>query len=222
MNIAGYMEKKFYKKIILVCIFTIAFAWVEASVVAYLRAIYYPQGFQFPIKRHYDIYLVIEFIREFATIVIMLSISSLLSKKFWEGFGYFLIVFGVWDVFYYIWLKAAINWPASIWEPDILFLIPIPWIGPVLAPVLVSLVMIAIGIDITKLFNKGFNVKPRLKYWIAVIIGSLILLYSFMSDIDAAFYETYPKPYNWFLLVIALALFASAYLSLHRETIRRQ
>jgi hypothetical protein len=54
-----------------------------------------------------------------------------------------------------------------------------------------------------------------------VVIGSLIILYSFMSDIDAAFYETYPKPYNWYLLAIGLVLFAAAHVSLHRETIRR-
>ena len=138
------MERKFYIKVILIFLFTAAFAFVEAAVVVYLRDIYYPGGFSFPLKRHYDLNLYIEVIREFATLVIMFSLSTLLGRKFWEGFGYFLIIFGVWDIFFYIWLKAAISWPESFFTYDVLFLIPVPWIAPVLAPVLISLVMIAI------------------------------------------------------------------------------
>jgi len=211
------MNKKFFIRIQLVCIFAIAFAFVEASVVVYLRAIYYPQGFQFPIKRLYDIYLVIEIIREFATIIMMISISAVLCRKFWEGFAYFLVIFGVWDVFYYLFLKLTINWPASILEPDILFLIPVPWIGPVLAPVLVSLAMVIIGIDILRLFDRGQEVKPAAIHWILVLAGSAIILYSFTSDINAAFYEKYPLPYKWYLLAAGLVFYAAAHLSLRKR-----
>lgn len=213
------MDRKLLKKILLVFIFGIAFAYIEAAVVAYLRTIYYPTGFHFPLVMRYDRNLTIEFFREFATLIILFSSSALLSKKFWEGFGYFVIIFGVWDIFYYVWLKATIGWPASIFDPDVLFLIPMPWIGPVLSAVLISLTMIIIGIDIAGLFNKGYNVKPKLVHWALVLIGSALIFYSYMSDFGAAFYQQYPKPYNWFLLAGGIILFSVAYLHLRKSVI---
>ena len=213
------MNSKFIKKILLVFLFGIAFAYIEAAVVAYLRTIYYPTGFRFPLVMHYDRNLTIEFFRELATLVILFSSSALLSRKFWEGFGYFVIIFGVWDIFYYVWLEVIIGWPASVFDPDILFLIPVPWIGPVLSAVLISFTMIVIGVDITRLFYKGYNVKPGLIHWAMVLIGSALIFYSYMSDFGAAFYQQYPKPYNWFLLAGGIILFIIAYIHLHKKTV---
>ncbi|RPI18640.1 MAG: hypothetical protein EHM58_04855 [Ignavibacteriae bacterium] len=212
------MEKKLSRKLLYIFLFAIAFAFVESSVVIYLRKIYYPEGFQFPIKRSYDAILIIEVIREFATIVMMASLGVLLSRKFWEGFGYFLIIFGIWDIFFYIWLKAAINWPASVMDFDILFLIPVPWIAPVLVPVIISAVMIIIGYDIVRMFDKGYNVKPGLLHWGMVLAGVAVLFYTFMSDTGAAFYEKYPEPYNWLLFAVGIGLFAIAHLLLRKRT----
>ena len=214
------MNSKFIKKILLVFLFGIAFAYIEAAVVAYLRTIYYPSGFHFPLVMKYDRNLTIEFFREFATLLILFSSSALLSRKFWEGFGYFVIIFGVWDIFYYVWLKVTIGWPASVFDPDILFLIPIPWIGPVLSAVLISLTMIIIGIDITRLFNKGYNVKPKFIHWVLVLAGSALILYSYMSDWGAAFFQKYPKPYNWFMLAGGIILFSIAYLHLRKSALK--
>ena len=201
---------------------SLAFAWVESSVVVYLRAIYYPMGFHFPIKRHYDLLLVIELIREFATIIIMISLSALLSKKFWEGFAYFLIIFGIWDIFFYVWLKVSINWPDSLFTPDILFLIPIPWIAPVLSPILVSLVMIIIGVDLLRFYQKGILLKPKLLHWIFVLTGTVFILYTYMCDIDAGFHEKYPQPYNWLLFSLGITLYLIAQTHLHRYSKTKQ
>jgi hypothetical protein len=215
------MNKTLNKKILVIFLFGIALAYIEAAVVAYLRTIYYPSGFHFPLVMHYDRNLTIEFFREFATLVILLTSSWLLSRKFWEGFGYFLIIFGVWDIFYYVWLKITIGWPASVLDPDVLFLIPMPWIGPVLSAVLISLTMIVIGIDILKLFEKGYNIKPNLMHWAMVLAGSVMILYSFMNDFEAAFFQKYPRPYKWYLLVIGLTLFIMAHRHLHSAAVRK-
>ncbi len=216
------MEKNLNKKIIVVFLFGIAFAYIEAAVVAYLRTIYYPSGFNFPLVMHYDRNLVIEFFRELATLIILISSGWLLSKKFWEGFAYFLIIFGVWDIFYYVWLKVTIYWPASVLDPDVLFLIPMPWIGPVLSAVLISLTMIIIGIDILKLFEKGYNIKPRMMHWVMVLIGSALVLYSYMNDFDASFFQKYPKPYKWYLLILGIALYIAAHVHLHKNTVKNR
>lgn len=212
------IKHNLYKKLYYLFLFSIAFAFVESSVVVYLRAIYYPEGFHFPLKRHYDVMLTVEIIREFSTLVIMVSISILLSKKFWQGFGYFLIIFGLWDIFFYVWLKVIINWPESFFTPDVLFLIPIPWIAPVLAPVIISLIMIIIGTDIVMLYNMGLDVNPKIFHWVMVLSGSIIIFYSFMSDIDASFHEKIPQQYNWLFFITGALLFMIAFIHLHYKS----
>jgi hypothetical protein len=211
------MNRNLYKNLVYVFLFSAAFAFVEASVVVYLRDLYYPQGFRFPIKIIVDRNLIIEVIREFATIVMMISVAVVVSKKFWERFGYFLIIFGVWDIFFYVWLKTSLGWPESLFTWDILFLIPVPWIAPVLAPVIISMVMILIGIDITQLFDKGYNIKPRLIHWLMVIAGTALILYSFTSDTDAGFNGKYPKAYNWVIFIIGILFYISAHLHLRKS-----
>ena len=215
------MNKIIYKNLLYIFLFAAAFAWVESAVVVYLRTIYYPAGFHFPIKTHYDYMLVIELIRELATLVMMVSLSVLLSKKFWEGFGYFLIIFGFWDILFYLWLKVMINWPDSLFTFDILFLIPVPWIAPVLAPAIVSLVMIYVGMDIIRFFQKGYSVKPGIVHWAIVLTGSAFILYSFMSDIDAGFHEKYPQPYNWILFLIGILLFLFAHFNMRKYILKQ-
>jgi len=59
------------RKLVLVFLFAIAFGYVEASVVVYLRAIYYPDMFEFPLKMIRTDHLVVELVREAATIVML-------------------------------------------------------------------------------------------------------------------------------------------------------
>lgn len=148
----------------------------------------------------------------------MVSVSALLSKKFWEGFGYFLIIFGVWDIFFYLWLKVIINWPDSFLTYDILFLIPIPWIAPVLAPVLISLLMILIGIDMTRMMGLRIDVKPGIIHWALVLVGSSFILYSFMHDFGASFYEKIPEPFYWIWFTVGMVLYIISYLLLRYRT----
>jgi hypothetical protein len=149
--------------------FGIAFAYIESAVVVYLRAIFYPNGFTFPIADFRTLtgfgrYLVTEIGREAATLVLMFTASYMLGRNLRRRFAYFLTIFGVWDIFYYVWLKVLIDWPASIIDWDILFLMPVTWAGPVLAPVITSLTMLVIAailfsswaIEITRARLTGF------------------------------------------------------------------
>jgi membrane protein implicated in regulation of membrane protease activity len=54
-------------------------------------------------------------------------------------------MFAIWDIFYYIFLWLLIGWPESFFTWDILFLLPVTWVGPVLAPVINSLTMIVLA-----------------------------------------------------------------------------
>lgn len=150
------------RDVILVTLFAIAMGYVEAAVVVYLRALYYPDGFPIPIRlgrlpirftripefedRMPQSMLRTEIGREAATIVMLVSLAWLVGNSLVQGLGVFLLTFGVWDICYYIFLKRLIRWPESLKTLDVLFLIPVPWIGPVWLPVTVSTVMIACGV----------------------------------------------------------------------------
>ena len=203
--------KGLIKKILWVMIFAVAMALVESAVVVYLRELHYPEGFRFPLKLIIDKTVIVELYREIATVIMLLSIGALVGKIFWERFAYFLIAFGVWDIFYYIWLKVFIDWPASLFEWDILFLIPFPWIGPVIAPVSIALLMAFSGALIAWSFQNGNNFRPLLLSYIFAAGGIISTLYSFMWDTGATLNGQSPRPYHYELLIIGNLLFVAAF-----------
>ena len=188
-----------------VAVFAIAFALVEASVVIYLRALYYPGGFSFPLRDMPPGFLRLEIAREAATILMLLALGVIAGTKPWEKFSYFIFAFGLWDVMFYAWLLVTIGWPASPAEWDILFLVPVPWIGPVIAPVLVSLLMIVCGgvILFRSAAQKSF--RPGVLSWVLGIAATVLVLWSFMSDTDAGLRGAFPAAYHYELLALGLA-----------------
>lgn len=193
-------------------------AYFEAAVVIYLRQLYYPGGFSLPLRVIPDRFIMIEIFRELSTIIMLLMVAALCGKKFWERFGYFIVLFGIWDIFYYVWLKATIDWPASLLDWDVLFLVPLPWIGPVIAPVAVSIVMIVIGYSITRLFNKGRKFRPTLFSWILAVAATLMIIFSFIYDFGATLHYDLPRPYLYWLLISGLTLYVWAYLHSYGRT----
>jgi hypothetical protein len=169
-------------KIFFLALFGIAFGFLEASVVVYLRQLYYPAGFSFPLKIMAIEELSVEYLRELSTIVMLFSIALVAGKKFYERFSYFLLCFGIWDIFYYVWLKVFLDWPQSLLTWDILFLIPIVWVGPVLAPVICALTMVVIGISILYFQKRGYNVRINSLEWILLLFGALIILITFLWE----------------------------------------
>lgn len=167
-----------------VAAFSIAFANIEASVVVYLRHIFHPDGFNFPMTvfgqgAHWKRFLFTEIGREAATMVLILTTCWLAGRNRQQQFAYFLAIFAVWDIFYYVWLKILIDWPATILDWDILFLIPVTWASPVLYPVLVSLVLLVMAAMILFHDYCGQPLRPTLTDWLAFGTSGLIIVVSF-------------------------------------------
>lgn len=204
-----------------ITIFAIAMAFLETAVVIYLRALMYPEGFAFPLAPIPPELALTEVLREAATLIMLIIIGYIAGKYFTERFAWFIYTFAVWDIFYYIFLKLMIDWPESFLTWDILFLIPTTWTGPVIAPVLVSLLMIILASVILYFSEKGQEVKIKPLEWTGLIAGSLILILGFVWDYSAfmlkhfsfselfivpdtkALFETavkyIPDQFNWFL-----------------------
>lgn len=203
------------KIFILIAVFSIAMAYLEAAVVVYMRMIFYPEGFQFPLKIMPTSTFFIEFGRELSTIVMLVVISYLSGKTRIKRFFYFIFCFGIWDIFYYVWLKVFLNWPTSIFQNDILFLIPIPWVGPVIAPVIVSLTMIIASVLSLNLQGKGFTLKVEKEHLLLAILGCIIILISFFWNVYTVNLLEVSNPgFQWeiffigeVMLIIGLILF---------------
>ncbi len=134
------------KKILLIAaVFGIAFGFVEAAVVVYLRA---ATGAQFLAQLPKNLFA-IEFFREAATLIMLVSVAFLTVKTFRERWAIFLWTFAFWDIFYYAGLWLWLRWPSSLLNLDTLFLIPVPWTAQVWFPILVSgLTILAIAVKI--------------------------------------------------------------------------
>ncbi len=176
------MKSALIRKLWIVIAFAIAMGFLEAIVVVYIREIYYPEGFSFPLKLIPPKIFTIELVRELATLVMLVSIGMLAGKTKPEKFAWFLFSFGIWDITYYAALKIFLDWPASLLTWDILFLVPVTWIGPVLAPVICSITMILFGLLIIIPENKNQYVKPSCLAWSLIILGALIIFTSFILD----------------------------------------
>lgn len=185
--------------------FGVTMGYFEAAVVAYLRELYYPEGFDFPLKIAKNHIMLVEVGREAASIVMLLAVALIAGRSFYERFSFFAIIFAVWDIFYYIWLKVLLGWPQGLFDWDILFLIPLPWIAPVLSPVIVSFCLIVGAAFILKRLWSGGVFTPNLREWALAVGGAFLILLSYIVDQDAAQGLTMPGPYRWELLAVGAA-----------------
>lgn len=205
------------KKLLWLSIFAIAIAYLEATVVIYLRQIYYPDNLQviFPPKMFSSFSLIVELIREAATIIIMLSVAFMVeTKKGTRIFAAFIFQFGVWDIFYYVWLKATIGWPVSWTEWDILFLIPWTWLGPWICPVLISILFVSWSSIV--LFSEREYFLSRANLWL-FITGSTLALTSFLQPAFPYIFENrvedfqnyLPSTFWWSVFIPGVLLMAA-------------
>jgi hypothetical protein len=187
-----------------------AMAYVEAAVVVYLRAIYYPHGFAFPLTLMPDGMTAIEIGWGAATLVMLLGVAVLAGTERWERVLAFCVSFGVWDLAYYVWLWLLLGWPPSPLTWDVLFLIPVPWIGPVLAPVIVSTVLVSGGLLLLRRRARGEPIRFPAPLRMLVLTGGLLVLASFMLDFRVVLRQMEPPPFRWGLFGTGIALWLAA------------
>ena len=196
----------------LLTLFAVTMAYLESAVVVYLRGLYYPDGFEFPLVIILDRMAAIEIGREAATLLMLLAVAALSGATVWERFAFVCFTFGVWDISYYIWLWVFLGWPPSLLTMDVLFLIPVPWIGPVLAPVIVSLCLVAAAIVILHLEKRGARYGLAATAWIPAIAGGILVLLAFMIDFRVALRGDMPPPFRWWLFAAGIGLGMAALL----------
>lgn len=205
------------RKLVWVGVYAVAMAYVESAVVVYLRQLFGIVDLWRDIPPYDPTISAIEIGREFATMVMLLAVGWLAGSTLQARLGSAAYAFGVWDIAYYGWLKVFIGWPASLVEWDFLFTIPVPWWGPVLAPALIALLMIAGGALAVVGAERGRGVRLSWAGGAALALGMLIVLYSFMAQALAALPATpetlsqlRPESFNWPVFLIGWGLMAGA------------
>src|SRR5574338_278360 len=197
----------------LVVAFAVAMAWLEAACVFYLRLLVdRVQPYQLnPLPIH-DALGNVELWREAATLAMILAVGLLAGTTWRRRIGYAAIAFGAWDIFYYVFLRMISGWPQTLLDWDILFLLPVPWWGPVLAPVSIAVMMVAWGTLVTQ-WDVG-TAGARWS-WVLAWTGIALALAVFMIDAwralpggREAILQVLPTTFNWPLFVVALVLMA--------------
>jgi len=207
-------NRKYTARWLTVAAFAAAMAWVESAVVFYLRTmidrIEPHQAMPLPVIGGLG---PVEMVREFATLIMLLTVGMLAGRTWRSRLGFGAIAFGVWDIFYYVFLKVMCDWPHSLLDWDILFLLPLPWWGPVLAPVAIALLMIVWGTLASRFEQVRAPVASSVGAWGIASIGMTLALGLFMQDsfrvagggVDAI-RAVLPARFNWPLFLVALAL----------------
>lgn len=203
-------------RILAVATYAVAMAYVEAAAVLYLRTIYGgidPVAARRPPFDPLPDFVWVEIWREAATMVMLGAVAFLAAATPGGRIGAFGVAMGTWDIFYYVFLRVFSGWPGSPFAPDVLFLIPLPWWGPVLAPVLVALAIVGAGAAaMARELGDGLPGLRR-SDGVAVLLGAGICLVAFMSSalaalpdgIEAAYYAR-GGAFPWALFLIGLAL----------------
>jgi hypothetical protein len=203
-------------RLVAVGLYAIAMAYVESAAVLYLRTIYGgidPVGPRHTPFNPLPDFVWIEIGREAATMVMLATVAYLAAHSLPGRAAAFAVAMGTWDIFYYVFLRVFAGWPGSLLAPDVLFLIPLPWWGPVLSPVLIALVIIAAGgLAVAREFGDGLP-RPRRADVLLAVLGGLVSLIVFMRDalaalpggVEAAYYAR-GGPFGWPVFLIGTAL----------------
>jgi len=195
-------------------LFAVAMGLLEAAVVVYLRRIYYPGGFLFPLVAIEPQLLRVEMAREGCTLVMLATVGWLAGRNWRERAGWFLFAFGLWDLAYYLGLWLWLGWPPSLLTWDLLFLLPVVWVAPVLAPLLSAATLVALGLALVR-------AAARLQLALLALlgVGALMLIVCFVQQTPSAALPLgfVPERFNWPLFAAGEGLWLLALLGLIRH-----
>lgn len=177
-----------------------AMAYLEAAVVVYLQlAQGSPVGAIFPLRPASEAgsLVPIEAGREAATLVMIATVGLLVGRSRLERLAWGAVVFGVWDLGYYAWLHIFSGWPPSLFTPDVLFLLPVPWVGPIWSPVAVSATLVGVGLAAASVLRSGRQLTVAGWHWAAGLAGGTLVILSYTLDAGRLIRGGLPGPYPW-------------------------
>jgi hypothetical protein len=192
-------------------IFAIAFGYIEAAVVIYLRNVFgLDSGSLFPVASALNEpasqVVSVEVGREVATLAVMLIPAHFASRRNVYRVLAYLLIFAVWDLSYYGFLRIHLGWPPSLFTYDILFLIPTLWVSPVLCPVLISGSIVLYASGLMALARHRSMRAPPVFHWVLILVGIGLVLYAFTSEAEYFLAGGLPPRFQWLPFVAGYLL----------------
>ena len=184
-------------------------AYLESAVVVYLqRALSMTPATLFPLRSQSILGNLgsIEVGREFATLVMLVTVGWLAGGSEIERLAWVAVAFGIWDIGYYLFLWIFIGWPTSLKTFDFLFLLPVPWVSPVWAPMAVSIALIVFGITVARRVQSGVSVRVRLRDFALMTTGGVAVILSFTLHYRTILDGGVPTSFPWPIFVIGMTL----------------
>ena len=193
--------------------FAAAMAYLESACVVYLqRALGISPENLFPLSGPSVVgnLAAIEVGREAATLVMLVGIGCLAGRTRVDRLAWTAVAFGVWDIFYYAWLWVFISWPHGPQTWDVLFLNPLPWAGPVWAPITVSVALVGFGLAAARRTSLGKPPRVGRAALLGSIAGGMAVVLSFLANAPTLMNGRVPGWFPWPLFVAGMALAASS------------
>jgi hypothetical protein len=202
-------ERRFAVTAFIILAFAGAMAYLESAVVVYLRAaLGLAPGEVFPLQPPGSLgsFAGIEFGRELATLVMLAGAGWLAGRSAVEWLAWTAVAFGTWDILYYVWLWVFIGWPPALDTWDLLFLVPVPWVGPVWAPLTVSLALVAFGLLAARRLRRGQRLAVGPAVLAGGLAGGVLVIVSFTLQAGDILGGGFPHDYPWPIFAAGMAL----------------
>ncbi len=192
--------------------FGVAMGYLEAAVVVYLRSALesVPSAVPAHDPETLGMFETFEIARELATLVMIAAVGWLAGRTRLERFAWAAVVFGLWDIVYYLGLRVGIAWPESLATWDVLFLVPIPWVGPVWAPIVVSVALVGSGLAAARQLRAGRTIAVGRARGIVALAGGGLVILSFLVDSNRVLAGETSAWTGWPLFVAGTGLAAAA------------
>lgn len=196
----GAPAGSFLRLTLVVSLYALAMAYLESAVVVYLRqALGVAPGTVFPVdfSGTADSLGFIELGRELATLVMIGAVGWIAGRSPLERLAWAAVIFGIWDIGYYAWLWVFSGWPSGLGTWDLLFLLPVPWAGPVWAPVAVSLGLIGFGLMVAGRLRAGRPLRMSRGRFAVLILGGVVVIVSFTLNAGVVLSGGTPSSFAW-------------------------
>lgn len=184
-------------------VFAAAMGMLEAICVIYLR-------WAFPASTHFlppPRVLQIEALREACTIIMIVGAGWLGGFNAHTRLASFVLVFGVWDIVYYLGLWWPGDSQSGLLDWDLLFLIPEHWYGPILAPVLISVYFVAACVFVHWKEEQGTPFVLSARNLMVQLVAAAVWYLSFVKDSETITKHGFEGvSYSWPLFALGMGI----------------
>jgi len=196
-----------WRRLLCISAYAVAMGLFEAACVVYLRRLVAPAGFAadgFPTQLAR---FPIELVREACTMVMLATVAYVAAFDWRSRVTSFFFMFGIWDILYYVGLKWFADWPSAWLQWDCLFLIPKPWHGPVLAPILISTYFIFAHLLLLARERSNSTFRFSGPTILLQLLAFLVWYWSFVKHSDRIAAHGYSAVgYSWLLFACGLII----------------